>query len=51
MILTRRDVLQRACGVLAAAAIPARAATGAAAVSEVTARLGAYMSEAGARVR
>jgi hypothetical protein len=38
MILTRRDVLQRACGVLAAAAIPAKAATGAAAVSEVTSK-------------
>jgi len=50
MILTRRDVLQRACGVFAAAAIPARAATGAAAVSEVTSKLGAYMSEAGGRV-
>ena len=50
MILTRRDVLQRACGMFAAAAIPARAATGAAAVSEVTSKLGAYMSEAGGRV-
>ncbi len=50
MNLTRRDVLQRACGVLAVAAIPARGATGAAAVSEVTSKLGPYMSEAGGRV-
>ena len=50
MNLTRRDVLQRACGAFAVAAIPARAATNAAAVSEVTAKLGAYMSEAAARV-
>src|ERR1019366_1609614 len=50
MNLTRRDVLHRACGAFAVAAIPARGATGAAAVSEVTSKLGAYMSAAGARM-
>jgi 2-methylcitrate dehydratase PrpD len=47
--LTRRNVLQRAGGILAVAALPAEAAPAVAPVSEVTLKLSAYMSEAGAR--
>ena len=51
--LTRRGVLQRAGGFLAATALPAATASAAPAaaesVSQVTSRLSAYMSEAGGR--
>jgi 2-methylcitrate dehydratase PrpD len=48
-MMTRRLALQRTCGWMAAAAIPARAADSAPTVSPIMTRLSTYMSEAAGR--
>jgi hypothetical protein len=45
-LLTRRNVLQAAGGIIAAAALPAKAATTAPAISPIMTKLSAYMSSA-----
>jgi 2-methylcitrate dehydratase PrpD len=49
MNMTRRNILQKAGGWLAAAVIPSRQAWAASAVSQVMTRLSTYMAEAGGR--